>query len=351
MKKEKSFTFKGDDTDHIIKLKKRRFPWWIFLLLLLIIPFLLYWQRDIKIQVVNNINQEIIANANLSIESSNLFSSDKKEVKTNENGEFILHQVSYFNTVTIISKNDNFHKKDTIYSSYHPFSNEIENVKLGLIPLTYALDVVLCVDATGSMGNFISNIKKNAISFHQDTEEAMQKNGKLIKNMRVRIIAFRDFYDKDEEIFKTDFFKLPEQQKGYAKSIGKLIASGGGDQPETALEALSIAFKSEWFETSDYKRQIVVLWTDEAAHPLEKNKDSKPSKYPENMPKNFVELSNIWQSISKTARLVIFAPEKKYPWQETEKQWKNVTFYPSKAGSGLREINYEKVLDAIAKGI
>ena len=351
MKKEKTFTFSGDNKDHIIKLKKRRFPWWIFLLLLLIIPFLLYWQRDIKIQVVNSINQEAIANAKLFIESSNLFTSDKKEVNTNTNGEFILHQVPYFNTVTIKAEHNNYHKNDTIYSSYHPFTNEIENVKLGLIPLTYALDVVLCVDATGSMGNFISNIKKNAISFHQDTEEAMQKNGKLIKNMRVRIIAFRDFYDRNEEIFKTDFFKLPEQQTDYAKNVDKLSASGGGDQPETALEALAIAFKSEWFKTSDYKRQIVVLWTDEAAHPLEKNKDSKPSKYPENMPENFTELGNIWNSISTTARLVIFAPEKKYPWQETEKQWENVTFYPSKAGSGLREINYEKVLDAIAKGI
>ncbi|MDR0602981.1 MAG: hypothetical protein LBG80_01590 [Bacteroidales bacterium] len=42
----------------------------------------------------------------------------------------------------------------------------------------YSVDMVLCIDATGSMSPVIEKVKSNALSFHGDVEKALAEKGK-----------------------------------------------------------------------------------------------------------------------------------------------------------------------------
>ena len=62
--------------------------------------------------------------------------------------------------------------------------------------LKYNVDIAMCMDATGSMGTLLNTVKANALSFYADLTGAMEKKGKHIDELRVRVIAFRDYLEK-----------------------------------------------------------------------------------------------------------------------------------------------------------
>ena len=77
--------------------------------------------------------------------------------------------------------------------------------------LTYHVDMVFCIDATGSMRHVIEFVKKNALNLYHDIVAEMASKHKLVNKMRVRVIAFRDYVaDGEEAMLSSDFFELPE---------------------------------------------------------------------------------------------------------------------------------------------
>ena len=131
------------------------------------------------------------------------------------------------------------------------------------------------------------------------------------------------------------------------------LADGGGDDPETSLEALALAIKSDWLWGLK-SRQLIVLWTDTSAHPLEHNLKAKPANYPPDMPPNFSALTDLWGDQNhvdtNAKRLVLYAPEAT-PWPTIADHWENVLHYPSQAGRGLEELEYNEILDHIAQSV
>ena len=80
----------------------------------------------------------------------------------------------------------------------------------------YNVDMVFCIDATASMRPVINTVKNNALNFYHDVTAAMERKGKHINEMRIRVIAFRDYLaDGDSAMMTTDFFRLPEQSKDF----------------------------------------------------------------------------------------------------------------------------------------
>ena len=78
------------------------------------------------------------------------------------------------------------------------------------LKMTYNVDLVFCIDATGSMSGVIEMVKQNAINFYYDVSKAMETKGKNINSMRIRIVAFRDYKaDGEDAMLTTDFFTLP----------------------------------------------------------------------------------------------------------------------------------------------
>lgn len=221
--------------------------------------------------------------------------------------------------------------------------------------LLYNVDIVLCIDATGSMHGIINSVKENALVFYDDLCKAMDAKGKSIDCLRVKVIPYRDYYfDGPASMDESTFYILPSDKEQFSAYVEAIKAKGGGDEPEHGLEALSLAISSDWNKEGDRRRQIIVVWTDASAHPLEKASSTPPPDYPQNYPKSFNELTDYWEGqgpMSFSAkRLIIYAPDSS-PWTEISNHWENVIHFPSKAGKGLSEIDYSSIIDSIANSI
>lgn len=223
--------------------------------------------------------------------------------------------------------------------------------------LNYNVDIVMCIDCTGSMGGLLDNVKNNALKFYPDLKESCAKKDKEISELRIKVIAFRDFNaDGDNALNETEFFKIPEQEDDFRHFINGLSPRGGGDEPENGLEALALAMKSDWTTGGDKRRHVIVVWSDASTHPLE-TPITKNEYYPQDMPANLDELTNWWEDEqsgvmpSRTAkRLVIFAPDAS-AWTEIGLNWANTIHHPAKAGEGLTDVDYETIMATIANSI
>jgi len=152
---------------------------------------------------------------------------------------------------------------------------------------------------------------------------------------------------------ESNFFTLPTEKKDFQNFVNNITADGGGDNGgENGLEALALAIKSDWTKFSDKQRHLIVIWTDEPGHPLEKA--GKPKSYPKNIPPDFNGLTDWWNgqgSIgSSSKRLIMYAPDA-YPWTNIGDFWKLTIHYASPAGKDMKEEEYNQILDAIAASI
>ncbi len=226
--------------------------------------------------------------------------------------------------------------------------------------MDYTVDMVFCIDATGSMEDFsgtqikiINMVKKNAIHFYSDFDKVMAEKGKKVRQLRVRIIAFRDYKaDGEYAMMVTDFFKLPQQADEFETCVNSIRASGGGDIPEDGLEALAYAIKSKWTDEGAKKRQVIVVWTDADAHDM--GFGSSSEYYPKGMPGDLGVLSDWWDDASLSRqnekRLVLFAPDVGN-WKYISDNWNLTWHIPSVAGNGLAEQNYGEILNLIANSV
>lgn len=222
--------------------------------------------------------------------------------------------------------------------------------------LTYNVDMVFCIDCTGSMENIIELVKNNALNFYTDVTNAMEIKHKHINQLRVRVVAFRDYLaDGEDAMLVTDFFKLPEDAANFEACVRSLKADGGGDDPEDGLEALAYAIKSKWDTESMKKRQVIVVWTDAATHSL--GYGSSSPCYPGGMAKNLTELSQWWGDAqhpgfieNNSKRLLLYAPDAP-DWNVISQNWNNVLHFASEAGKGLEEFDYEQIIETISNSL
>lgn len=223
--------------------------------------------------------------------------------------------------------------------------------------LKYNVDIVMCIDCTGSMGSLLSTVKKNALKFYPDLHEKCETNGKEIAELRIRVIGFRDFdADKNEAIEDSGFLNMPAQETELDDFVNALQAKGGGDEPENSLEAIAMAMDSDWTKSGDKRRHIIVVWTDAPAHPLKLEKCIN-EYYPQNMPENFDELTDWWEDAQcgkmpdqQAKRLILFAPDTS-SWTEIGTNWTNTIQHTAKAGLGLKEVDYDIILASIVKSV
>lgn len=219
--------------------------------------------------------------------------------------------------------------------------------------ISYFVDIVLCIDSTGSMQPVIKNVKSQALNIHSNILSRMAEKNKTIDCLRMRVIAFKDFWADMEPIASMpDFVDMNQNAEAFESFVRELHAAGGGDDPESGLEALALALKSPWHEDNQSKRRrIIVVWTDAAAHPLEKAASAPPTKYPEGMPANLDELTDAWDKMPVASRrLLLYAPDTS-PWNNIGHNWEQTIYYPSQAGAGLEEHDMDTILEAIANSI
>ena len=220
--------------------------------------------------------------------------------------------------------------------------------------MTYNVDIVMCIDCTGSMKKLLNMVKENALNFYPNLVERCKEKDKHISGLRVRVIAFRDFVaDGKHAISDSGFLHIPNQEMEFKEFVNQLNPKGGGDEPENGLEALAMAIKSNWTNDGDKNRHVIVVWTDASTHPLERA-ESRTPYYPPNMPKDLNELTDLWEDCQymddSAKRLVLFAPDA-YAWSAIGNDWTNTMHHPAKAGEGLEDVDYELILSNIVNSI
>lgn len=225
--------------------------------------------------------------------------------------------------------------------------------------LAYAVDIVLCVDVTASMGPVLEEVKKSALGFHSRLSTVMAQKSKSISQLRLRVIAFRDFADNPgDAVESTDFLTFPGQERDYEDFVHGLEPVGGGDIPESGLEALALAIHSPWETGLDRRRHVIVLFTDASAHPLGELDAASVPGYPSEVPRSLDDLFEEWgYSRSQAAlmdnsakRLVLFAPDEE-PWADIAEEWNLTMHFPSRAGDGLEEFEMDEIINTIANSL
>ena len=222
--------------------------------------------------------------------------------------------------------------------------------------LAYAVDIVFCIDATGSMEPVLDQVKANAITFHDRLAAAMATKAKRISQLRIRVVAYRDYlHDRFEDaLLTTPFLVLPDQRADFEGVVAAIRPFGGGDEPESGLEALAFGLHSEWEHGLDRRRHIVVVFTDASAHPLEQAYGVTGPQYGGLVPPNLDELTEVWESPQvmefAAKRLLLYAPDV-YPWSVISASWSNTLHYLSNAGEGLADQKFHQIIDNIANSI
>jgi hypothetical protein len=225
--------------------------------------------------------------------------------------------------------------------------------------LQYAVDIVLCVDATASMGPTLNNVKHSALSFPNRLAQEMAKKGRGISSLRLKVIAFRDYGDRaDDAMSESPFFRVPADLDQFEKTVRALRPDGGGDVPESGLEALALALDSDWETGLDKRRHVVVMFTDASAHPLGDPRQTAAATYPRSVPGSLEALYQQWGTgqsrnalmENSAKRLLMFAPED-YPWTDIADDWNNTIFFPSEAGEGLEEWEMDEIIATIANSL
>lgn len=216
--------------------------------------------------------------------------------------------------------------------------------------LEYAVDIVLCIDATLSMKATLDNVRHGAMTFHTRLAEAMVASGRGISSLRLKVVAFRDFGDDPSDALSVSrFFTIPDETAQFEAVVRGLTAEGGGDVPESGLEALAAALDSPWETGLDRRRHVIVVFTDAPAHPL----GSVPG-FPASLDELFAQWGHaqsrgaLMENSAK--RLLIFAPEE-YPWTDIADDWNNTLFFPSEAGEGLEEWELDVIIATIANSL
>lgn len=215
------------------------------------------------------------------------------------------------------------------------------------------VDIVFCIDGTGSMRDIIDNVKQNAKRFRSELVEKLVEANTNITSLRVKVITFRDYKDDADAMKVSPFFELPMDQEDFEREIDTIDAHGGGDNPENGLEALYLAMKSDFY-TGDKDRQVIVLFTDDDAIPL-KERAGCPG-YPADMV-DMKGLEDTWACAgqsdlklrNRAKRLIIFAP--KGTVYENSLNWPRVNFVPVLPEEGLKEIDFSTIIREICSSV
>jgi len=106
------------------------------------------------------------------------------------------------------------------------------------VPKPVVVEVVFCLDTTGSMTGLIEGAKSKVWAICNQI-----LNGRPMPNLRVGLVAFRDKGDE----YVTKVYDLRDDLDEVYADVQTFVATGGGDTPEAVNQALDDAVnKISW---------------------------------------------------------------------------------------------------------
>lgn len=124
-------------------------------------------------------------------------------------------------------------------------------------------DIMFVLDCTGSMQGEIDAIKDAIMSF----ADTIESDGVRV---RVGLLAFRDrTIGEEPKVLNFASGSFTEDPAEFRRQVSALRAKGGGPEPESSLDAVILALKQPFSDSS----KVIVLVTD--APPRIPDKDTK----------------------------------------------------------------------------
>jgi len=209
-------------------------------------------------------------------------------------------------------------------------------------------DIVFCLDVTGSMQPCIDGLKSCMVSFVSGLHSAAEVD------YRLRLIAYRDIHCEvfeghrpcDEPWFESEFTNDYQEFIGWLNRP-EVQAYGGGDDPESTLDALYRAIKnSKWRSEGTYRS--IVLFSDDDSHPT-----LHPSTY--KFPDNTVD--RVKQEFQTMKHATLFMVVPRFPiYEQLEKAMQDahrkvIAKYEANAQDGLQSVNWIKYLEFIGQSV
>lgn len=137
------------------------------------------------------------------------------------------------------------------------------------------VDIVFVIDVTGSMEPSIKDLASNVALFIDSLTHADPNGGSPVKDWRAKVFGFRDVNSSDAPAFVDNPFV--RDSNALRMQLDALKAEGGGDEPESALDALykvatmgntereSPEEATKWRYRSSAAR-VAILFTDASCH-------------------------------------------------------------------------------------
>ena len=137
------------------------------------------------------------------------------------------------------------------------FAGEFKALYQSVISKQRKADIVFVLDCTGSMQGEIDAVR-DAIADFADTIEAQAVRA------RVGLIEFRDRLIREEQrVITFDGQPFTSDPKLFRQQIAHLRAHGGGDEPESSLDAVMLALQQPFAPEAN---KVIVLVTDAPPH-------------------------------------------------------------------------------------
>ncbi|KAK0545484.1 hypothetical protein OC846_005649 [Tilletia horrida] len=138
-----------------------------------------------------------------------------------------------------------------------------------------ALDLVFIMDATGSMGSYITSATKNIETICDEIIRSEELSSP--QALRVGLIAYRDHPPQDHT-YVTKNFGFSSKIEEVKKHLKSLYATGGGDGPEAVTAAMKATLDLDWRPRAT---KLAVLIADAPPHGIGEYGDGFPNGSPE----------------------------------------------------------------------
>ncbi len=136
------------------------------------------------------------------------------------------------------------------------------------------VDIVFLIDVTGSMSPCINALKDNIQTFVSSLTEKDANNQPVVKDWRAKVVGYRDWAVDAVPFVDHPFVGSADELR---TQLGALHAEGGGDEPESLLEALYKVATMGQTEKNDppnpnkwrYRSsaaRVVIIFTDATYH-------------------------------------------------------------------------------------
>ncbi len=200
-------------------------------------------------------------------------------------------------------------------------------------------DIVLCIDCTGSMEPCIDAVKDQLNNFISTLENPPDQQQPV--DWRLKMLGFRDLKCDREPWINRDE-PLVDTADAARSQLARLRADGGGDEAESALDALWwAACKTDWRSPCT---KIVVLLSDATSH---------DTLHASTVAEGAVgdDVSTVAQAISMNS-IYLYAWAMQCPAWDTLKKLPRVEFTAVEGGGdGLKTLDFSKLMQTLGKTV